>query len=81
MRVVGGVTRSEPLTGTFVTVPVVRSVIVALAPFELEKLRVVDCPALMVVAVAVNDVTVGAGVTDTVTVCVVLPALLEMVSV
>ena len=51
VRDVAGVTTSEPLgTATLVTVPEVKSVIVALVPFELVYESVVDCPTLIVVA-------------------------------
>ena len=54
VRVVGGVTTSEPLgTATLVTVPEVKSVIVALVEFELVYESVVDCPTFIVVADAV----------------------------
>jgi len=40
VRVAAGVTDREPLTATFVTVPEVKSVIVALVPFELVQVSV-----------------------------------------
>lgn len=69
------------MTGTPVTAPLVRSVMLADVPLELVKLSVVDCPTLIVVAVAVNAPMVGAGVTVTVTVRASLPALFDTVRV
>lgn len=81
VRVVAGVTTSEPLTGTDVAVPVARSVMDALEPSELVHDRVEDDPALTVVAVAEKVAIAGAGVTVTVTVRVTLPAPFETVRV
>lgn len=56
VRVVGGVTESVPASvARFVTVFVVRSVIERAVELETLKLRVAVCPALMVEAVAVNE--------------------------
>jgi hypothetical protein len=74
VRVEAGLTTSEPFRLTFVTVPLVRSVIVADVPFTVDHESVELWPALIVVGEAEYELMDAGGSTATVTMLWTLPA-------
>lgn len=80
VREVGGVTVREPAAATGVTAPVARSVTVTLEAFEEDQERLVDWPALMVVADAEKESAEARGLTVTPASAVTLPVLFVTVS-
>ena len=74
-------TTKEPSTGTVVTVPVDRSVIVALVAFVVVQESVALAPRLIVPGLVEKVLATAAGVTVTTVVCASEPAAFVTVSV